>query len=60
MLKLAFIVTKLLIAYTPFLKYAIESNKKVIIGSKWPMFHLKWQQGIPGVFSSKINCEPAT
>ena len=43
------------IAYTPFLKYAIESNKKVIIGSKWPMFHLKWQQGIPGVFSSKIN-----
>ena len=46
---------KINLSYTPFLKYAMEPNKKVVLGSKWPMFHLKWQQGIPNVFASKIN-----
>ena len=46
---------KINLSYTPFLKYAMEPNKKVVLGSKWPVFHLKWQQGIPNVFASKIN-----
>lgn len=42
-------------SYTPFQKYALEPNKKIIIGSKWPTFHGRWEQGIPGVFDAKIN-----
>lgn len=46
---------KVNLSYTPFQKYALEPNKKVIIGSKWPTFHARWEQGLPGVFDAKIN-----
>tara|TARA_B110000211_G_C14079015_1_gene553573 strand:+ start:535 stop:2994 length:2460 start_codon:yes stop_codon:yes gene_type:complete len=43
------------LSYTPFSKFALEPNKKVVIGSKWPKFHLTWQQGIPDILGAKIN-----
>lgn len=46
---------KVNLTYTPFQKYALEPNKKIIIGSKWPTFHGRWEQGIPGLLKAKIN-----
>ncbi len=46
---------RIIASYTPFQKYAIEPNKKVILGSKWPDFHVYWEQGIPDFFNAKIN-----
>jgi hypothetical protein len=46
---------KVNLSYTPFSKFALEPNKKVVIGSKWPKFHLRWQQGIPDILGAKIN-----
>lgn len=46
---------RVIASYTPFQKFAIEPNKKIILGSKWPTFKLHWEQGIPKVFDSKIH-----
>jgi len=46
---------KALLSYTPNQKYALEGRKKIIKGSKWPTFHLGWEQGIPNILSSKID-----
>lgn len=46
---------RIITSYTPFQKYAIEPNKKIILGSKWPTFHIYWEQGIPKIFNAKIN-----
>lgn len=46
---------QLTLHYTPFQKYAIEENRKLIKGSKFPTFSLKWTQGIPALFNSSIN-----
>ena len=43
------------LAFVPFQKYEIDGRVKTITGSKWPKFHLVWEQGIPDFFDSKIN-----
>lgn len=43
------------LSYTPFQKFAIDGRKKTVIGSKWPTFHLGWEQGVPNFLSSKID-----
>lgn len=51
---------KLSITYTPFQKYEIDGRKKTILGSKWPNFKLKWEQGIPSIFNSIIHYQKLT
>lgn len=43
------------LAYTPNQKYALYPKKKAVLGSKWPTFKLRWEQGLPDVFGAKIN-----
>lgn len=43
------------LSYTPFQKFAIDGRKKSVIGSKWPTFHLGWEQGLPNFLNSKID-----
>ena len=46
---------KATLSYTPLQKYAINGRKKSIIGSRWPTFHLVWEQGLPNFLNSKID-----
>ena len=46
---------KATLSYTPLQKFAINGRKKTIIGSKFPTFHLGWEQGLPNILNSKIN-----
>lgn len=46
---------RITVSYTPFQKYALEPKKKIVLGSKWPTFTLRWQQGIPTIFDAKID-----
>lgn len=39
----------------PFQKYEIDGRVKTITGSRWPKFHVEWEQGIPDVWNAKIN-----
>lgn len=41
--------------YTPFQKYMTEPYRKVVLGSKWPTFGVKYERGVPGVLGSDIN-----
>jgi hypothetical protein len=41
--------------YTPFQKYMTEPYRKVILGSKWPTFSIRYKRGIPHIFGSDIN-----
>ncbi len=43
------------LSFTPFQKFALEGRKKIVLDSKWPIFHLSWEQGIPEVLNSKID-----
>ncbi len=43
------------LSYTPFQKYMREPLEKVILGSNWPTFTLKWRKGIPNIFGSKVD-----
>jgi len=41
--------------YTPGQKYQMEPYRKIILGSKWPTFRLKYKKAIPGFFGSEID-----
>ncbi|MDW3651207.1 MAG: DUF5686 family protein [Bacteroidia bacterium] len=43
------------VKYTPHQKYQMEPYRKIILGSKWPTFRLKYKKAIPGVFGSEIS-----
>jgi hypothetical protein len=43
------------IRWVPFQKYNSEPYRKVIVGSKWPVFEFMYKKGLPGVFGSVIN-----
>lgn len=43
------------IYFTPALKYMREPKEKILLGSKWPTFYVKWRKGVPKLFNSKIN-----
>lgn len=41
--------------FTPFQKYQTMPHRKVLLGSKWPTFELKYKKGVAGIFGSEIN-----
>lgn len=41
--------------FTPNQKYMRESNRKVVLGSKWPTFYLYYEKGFPDIFGSDVN-----
>jgi hypothetical protein len=43
------------IKYTPGQRYIREPREKIILGSKWPTFYVKWRKGIPGFQKSKVD-----
>lgn len=43
------------VTYSPHQLYIREPKQKVIIGSKWPTFIMRWRKGIPSIFNSKID-----
>lgn len=48
-------VAGLELSYTPFQKYMKEPNRKVILGSKFPIFYAYYERGIPTLFGSDVN-----
>jgi hypothetical protein len=36
-------------------KYSIRKNKKIVIGSPWPILNLRYKKGIPGFFDSEAD-----
>lgn len=44
-----------MLRYTPFQKYMREPKRKVILGSKWPMFYVYYEKGMPKLFGSEVN-----
>lgn len=47
----------LTLSYRPGQKYMREPNRKVLLGSRWPVFYAFYQRGIPGPFGSDIDHE---
>jgi len=43
------------IKYTPGQKYMREPNRKVVLGSKWPMFYVWYEKGIADLFGSDVD-----
>lgn len=43
------------ISYTPAQKYIREPYEKIILGSKYPTFTVRYRKGIPTIFNSAIN-----
>lgn len=43
------------IKFVPGQKYMREPTRKVVLGSKWPSFTLRWQKGIPQLFQSTLD-----
>ena len=41
--------------YTPFSMYIREPRQKIILGSKYPTFYVKWKKGFPDIFKSDID-----
>ena len=41
--------------WVPGQKYYMEPYRKVIVGSKWPVFEFTYKKAIPGIFDSEIN-----
>lgn len=41
--------------YTPHQLYLREPREKIILGSRWPMFQIRYRKGIPGVGGSIVN-----
>ena len=41
--------------YTPFQKYVTEPYRKVVLGSAWPSFTLRYEKGIKGLFGSDVD-----
>lgn len=48
-------IASLQISYTPGQKYMREPNRKVVLGSKWPIFYAYYEKGIPNVFKSSVD-----
>jgi hypothetical protein len=49
------LIADFMLRYTPFQKYMREPNRKVVLGSKWPMIYLYYEKGIPSLFGSEVN-----
>jgi hypothetical protein len=45
------------LSYTPGQKFMREKKRKVVLGSKWPTFHLTYERGIPNVIGSDVDFE---
>lgn len=45
------------VSYTPGQKYMLEPNEKIILGSKWPTFGMRYKRGVPGIINSTIDFE---
>jgi hypothetical protein len=43
------------LSYTPHQLYIREPYEKVVLGSKWPTFYVKWRKGVPKILNSVIN-----
>jgi len=43
------------LSYTPHQKFLTEPNRKLILGSKWPTFTLKYRKGVNNIFGSDID-----
>lgn len=43
------------IRYTPRQRFIREPREKIILGSKWPTFFMRYFKGIPGVLDSKVD-----
>ncbi|MEM6265403.1 MAG: DUF5686 and carboxypeptidase regulatory-like domain-containing protein [Bacteroidota bacterium] len=49
------LTTTIRVTYTPAQKYQMEPYRKVIVGSKWPSFHLTYRKALPGILGSEMN-----
>lgn len=49
------LTTEVSLRYTPRQLYARERYEKIILGSRWPTFVLRWRQGIPNVLGSVLK-----
>lgn len=49
------LIVDVLLKYTPGQKYMREPYRKVVLGSKWPMFYLGYEKGVPTLFGSDVN-----
>ena len=47
-------------SYTPFQKYMLEPKRKVVLGSKWPTFTLRYEKGVNGLLGSSIDYDQLT
>ena len=43
------------LSYTPFQRYISEPKQKVILGSSWPTFGIRFKKALPGVLGSTID-----
>jgi len=43
------------LSFTPQQKFITEPNRKLVLGSKWPTFTLKYRKGVNKVFGSDID-----
>ncbi len=43
------------LSYTPFQKYVSEPYRKVVLGSVWPTFSIRYKKGINNLFGSDID-----
>jgi hypothetical protein len=43
------------VRYTPGQRYMREPHRKVVLGSKWPMFYAWYEKGLPNVLGSDID-----
>ena len=43
------------LAYRPGQEYLIQKNKKIVIGTKWPMFRATFKKGYPQIFQGQAD-----
>lgn len=43
------------LSYTPRQLYVMEPNEKIILGSRYPTFTVKWRTGVPRLFNSVLD-----
>lgn len=46
---------KVALSFTPFQKYVSEPYRKVVLGSVWPTFTVRYTKGIKNLFSSDVD-----
>lgn len=49
------LISELRLSYTPQQRYMTEPTRKVILGSKYPTFHMKYEKGWNGLLGSDID-----